>query len=85
MPKHDHDELPSISDADLAEVTGGAHRPGHTSGSSAEITAALASITSSLKSLGNQNGQSSISQLLPMLMLAKGGVGGGCPGGNCGR
>lgn len=85
MPKHDQTELPSIDDADLSEVTGGNHRPGHTSGSNAQITAALTSITDSIKNLNNQNTSgSSISQLLPMLMLAKGGAG-GCPGGNCGR
>ena len=82
MPKHDSHQLPSIDDADLSKITGGTHRPGHTSNNNAQITAALTSITDSLKNLGNQSSNSSASQLLPFLLLAKGG---GCPGGNCGR
>ena len=83
MPKHDSDKLPAIDAADLSKITGGTHRPGHvTSSSNAQITAALTSITDSLKNLSNQNTGSSASQLLPFLLLAKGG---GCPGGNCGR
>lgn len=31
MSKQDETELPSIDAIDLAEVTGGTHRPGHTS------------------------------------------------------
>lgn len=88
MSKHAQPELPSIDDADLSKITGGTHRAGHTSGgSNAQVTAALASITDSLKSLGTQsnNSSNSLTQMLPFLMLAKGGAGGGCPGGNCGR
>ena len=88
MSKHDLPELPSLDIAALSRVTGGTHRPGHTSGSDAQVTAALTSITDSLKSLGNQsnsNSSNSLMQMLPFLMLAKGGAGGGCPGGNCGR
>jgi hypothetical protein len=87
MTKHDRTELPSIDHTDLSGVTGGTHRPGHTSGSDPQVTAALASITDSLKSLGTQNNNSSnsLTQLLPFLMLAKGGAGGGCPGGSCCR
>lgn len=83
MSKNEPTELPSIDLADLSAVTGGAHRPGHND----QLTAALSSITESLKSLktDNNNSSSSLSQLLPLMMFAKGGAGGGCPGGNCGR
>jgi hypothetical protein len=83
MSKHDQDELPTIDTADLVEVSGGTHRPGH---NDSQLTAALQSITSSLSALKNQNDTSnnSLTQMLPFLMFAKGG-GGGCPGGNCGR
>lgn len=83
MSKQEQTELPSIDAADLSGVTGGAHRPGHND----QLTAALTSITESLKSLKTDNNSSSnsLSQLLPLMMLAKGGAGGGCPGGNCGR
>lgn len=87
MSKHAQPELPSIDDADLSKITGGTHRPGHTTGGNAQVTAALTSITDSLKSLGTQsnNSSNSLTQMLPFLMLAKGGAAGGCPGGNCGR
>lgn len=84
MSKQELTELPSIDTADLSTVTGGAHRPGHND----QLTAALANITESLKSLKTDNNSSSsnnLSQLLPLMMFAKGGAGGGCPGGNCGR
>lgn len=83
MSKHIED-LPSIDLSALSAVTGGAHKAGHND----QVTAALTSITDSLKAIGNQNANnssSSLSQMLPLLMLAKGGAGGGCPGGNCGR
>jgi DNA gyrase/topoisomerase IV subunit B len=84
MSKQDETEFLSIDVADLSAVTGGTHRPGHND----QLTAALTSITESLKSLKteNNNSSNSLSQLLPLMMFAKGGVGGGgCPGGNCGR
>ncbi len=58
-------------------------RPGHVD---AQLTAALTSITDSLKGQQNQTSGSSnsLSQLLPFMTLAKGKAG-GCPGGNCGR
>lgn len=82
MSKHTANELPSIEMSALAEVTGGAHRAGH---SDPQLTAMLTSIGDSIKALGNQNNNSSssLSQMLPLMMLAK--KGGGCPGGNCGR
>lgn len=89
MPTQDHGELPTIDSADLATIVGGAHAAGHTG--DAQLTAALASITDSLKSLQDQRSSSgdSLSQLLPMMMLMNGGPSGGgrggCPGGNCGR
>lgn len=84
MSKHDDTELPSIDAIDLAEVTGGTHRPGH---NDAQLQAALKGITDSLKAIGDQknNGNNGITQLLPLMLFAKGGAGGGCPGGNCGR
>lgn len=84
MSKHEQEEFPTIDAADLAEVSGGTHKPGH---NDAQLTAALQSITSSLSALKNQNNGSnnSLTQMLPFLMFAKGGAGGGCPGGNCGR
>lgn len=84
MSKLTEDQLPSIDISALSTVTGGAHKAGHND----QVTAALTSITESLKSIGKQNtnnSSSSLSQMLPLLMLAKGGAGGGCPGGNCGR
>lgn len=48
------DELLSVDAADLTEFTGGNHRPGHTSSSNAPLTAALTSITDSLKSLSGK-------------------------------
>jgi hypothetical protein len=83
MTKQEQNELPSIDAADLSEVTGGTHRPGHND----QLTAALTNITQSLQDLKTQNNGSSnnVSQLLPLMMFAKAGGGGGCPGGNCGR
>ena len=81
MPKHT--DLTPIDAIDLFAVTGGTHRPGH---NNTATQAALASITDSIKAIGAQNTNSNggISQLLPLMLLAKGGAG-GCPGGNCGR
>ena len=84
MSKHHDNELTPIDAIDLLSVTGGTHKPGH---KDAQLQTALASITDSIKAISvqNNNGNGGISQLLPLMLLAKGGAGGGCPGGNCGR
>jgi hypothetical protein len=78
--------LPTIEVDRLDDVTGAAAPSSDT-----QLTAALQGIMSSLKSIGAQNntaGGSSISQLLPLLLMARGG-GGACPCGcgmaNCAR
>ena len=81
MSKHNEDELPAIEAADLAEVSGGNHKPGHID---PNVAAAVQSITSSLSAVQKQNQpNNSLAQVLPLLALAKGGARGGCPGGNC--
>ena len=84
MSKHDDTELTPIDAVDLADVSGGTHRPGH---DDAQLQTALKGISDSIKAISTQNNNSNsgISQLLPLMMLAKGRGGGGCPGGNCGR
>ena len=80
MSKHDETELPSVDAIDLADVTGGNHRPGH---NDAKLQAALAGISNSIKSVAAQkknNSSNGITQLLPLLMMARGGGGAGCPG-----
>jgi hypothetical protein len=76
-------DLPGISLNDLDAVTGGATTSSSTA-SDAQVSAALQGITASLANLKSQNsGGSSISQLLPLMLIAKGGTGGACPCG-CG-
>lgn len=84
MSNHDHADLPCIAAENLANVTGGAHRPGH---NDAQLQVALKGITDSLEVVAEQknSGGSNLSQLVPLMMFAKGGAGAGCAGGNCGR
>jgi hypothetical protein len=85
-----HDELPSIDPSTLGDVTGGVTSTASaSSGSNAQLTAALQGITSQIASLGqnnNSSSSSSLQSLLPMMMLlgrGGGGGGGACPCG-CG-
>jgi len=84
----DATDLSSISITDLDEVTGGATPPATTqSSTNPQLSAALQGITSSIANLSKNNsnsGGSSIAQLLPFMLMARGGSGGGaCPCG-CG-
>lgn len=76
-------ELPTISVDDLDDVTGGVTTASPSS-SNAQVSAALQSVTSSIASLASQQNTSgsSLSQLLPIMLMARG-AGGGCPCG-CG-
>jgi hypothetical protein len=73
-------ELTSISLDDLDEVTGGTTS---TTSSDAQVSAELQNITTSIANLKSGNNRSSISQLLPLLLMAKGRARGPCPCG-CG-
>lgn len=82
-----HDELPSIDPSALDEVTGGVTSTSSTgSGSNAQLTAMLGSISSSIQGLASNN-SSSLQSLLPMmLMMGRGGASGGsavAAGGAC--
>jgi hypothetical protein len=71
MPTRDH--LHVISMSALADVTGGARRKS-SSGSNESLTLALQQVTSSLddlKSSQNKNQNSTLSQFLPIMMMAK--------------
>lgn len=82
MPHHTTD-LVSIDAATLEEVGGGTVSSGG-SGSSDQLATALQSIQSSIANLSKTNSSSpfgSLSQMLPLLLMMRGG-GGGC---GCGR
>jgi hypothetical protein len=69
-----HEELPTIDAAALEAVTGGA------TSSDAQLTAALQGIKSSLSSIGNTNNSgNALTQMLPFLLMARGGGGSSAP------
>ena len=82
-----HDKLTSLDPATLVGVAGGVT----STNSDSQLATALQSIQSSLANLGKTNTSgSSLQQMLPfLLMLRGGGGGGGCPCGcgmsRCGR
>lgn len=85
---HQDDQLPSIEPDALEDVTGGVTSSSSSSSSNTQVTAALQGIMSSLKSIGTANSNSSgnaLSQMLPFLLMGRGGAGAGgaCPCG-CG-
>jgi hypothetical protein len=91
MSNNHEDQLPSIDADTLEDVTGGVTS---SSSNNAQVSAALQGIQSSLKNLGqtNNNSGNALSQILPFLMMSRGGAGGGggaCPCGcgmaNCRR
>lgn len=79
-----HDQLPSIDAETLDDVTGGV---ASSSSASGQVATALQGIMSELKSVGSassSNSGNALSQMLPFLLMARGGAGGGaCPCG-CG-
>lgn len=63
-------ELPTIPQDALVTATGGVTRE-KTSSTDLQLQQTMQSITDSLSTLKNQNNNSSLSQMLPMLMVAK--------------
>jgi hypothetical protein len=78
---HHEDQLPSIDVDTLGSVTGGV-----ASATSSQVATALQAIQSSLSNLGqsSNNGGNALTQMLPLMMLAQGGAGGGVRGCGCG-
>jgi hypothetical protein len=78
-------ELPTIDSVTLEDVTGGV--TGSSSSGNSQVAALLQGLQSSIKDLAANSGNNSnnaLTQLLPFLLLSKGGAGGGaCPCG-CG-
>jgi len=63
-------DLPTIPDAALAGATGGATRE-KSSSSDWQLQQTVQSITDSLSSLKNQQSDSSLSKMLPLMLAAK--------------
>ncbi len=78
-----HDAIITLDATTLDAITGGA------TGSDAQLTTALQGITSSLAKPNQNTSNSSLSAMLPMLLMLKGGRGGACRCGcgmsGCGR
>jgi len=68
MSKPDH--LPTITEDALVTATGGATRASSSS-NDWQLQQTVQSITDSLRDLKNQQGGSSLSQMLPLMMVAK--------------
>ena len=82
---HQDDQLPSIDPDTLEDVTGGVTS---SSSNNAQVATALQGIMSQLKSIGSassSNSGNALTQMLPFLLMGRGGAAGGgaCPCG-CG-